>query len=128
MARVQVRVVMQPGWQRKVGPTLRRLENTVAGEVAVDARRNVPVKSGDLRRTITRRRNRVYVGTAYWAAVEFGSKPHTIYPRTKKALYWPGAAHPVARVNHPGTPEQPFMRPALYKRRVLRTGPGRVSL
>lgn len=35
--------------------------------------------------------------------VERGTRPHIIRPRVKKALYWPGAAHPVASVRHPGT-------------------------
>lgn len=29
--------------------------------------------------------------------------PHVILPRNKKALFWEGAAHPVRRVNHPGS-------------------------
>lgn len=29
--------------------------------------------------------------------------PHEIKPRFKKALSWPGAAHPVGKVNHPGS-------------------------
>ncbi len=29
--------------------------------------------------------------------------PHEILPRHKKALFWEGAAHPVRRVNHPGS-------------------------
>ena len=40
---------------------------------------------------------------SYAPYVEFGTAPHVIAPKEKKALYWPGAAHPVARVNHPGT-------------------------
>ena len=28
---------------------------------------------------------------------------HVIVPRIKKALFWPGARHPVRRVNHPGS-------------------------
>lgn len=35
--------------------------------------------------------------------VERGTRPHEIRPRVKKALFWPGAAHPVGRVWHPGT-------------------------
>lgn len=31
------------------------------------------------------------------------TRPHVIEPRTKKALFWPGAAHPVRSVNHPGS-------------------------
>src|SRR6185312_16213756 len=37
----------------------------------------------------------------YAAPVEFGSRRHTIYPRFKKALFWPGAAHPVKKVTIP---------------------------
>lgn len=28
--------------------------------------------------------------------------PHVIRPKFKKALFWPGAEHPVKKVNHPG--------------------------
>lgn len=45
----------------------------------------------------------------YAPYVEFGTKPHTILPKDKKALYWPGAAHPVGKVNHPGTKPNQFM-------------------
>ena len=31
-----------------------------------------------------------------------GTRPHTIRPRRKRALSWPGAAHPVRVVRHPG--------------------------
>lgn len=52
----------------------------------------------------------VTVGTdrPYAAAHQFGSKPHTIRPRSKRALFWPGAAHPVGVVHHPGLPARPF--------------------
>lgn len=30
-------------------------------------------------------------------------RPYTIRPKKKKALFWPGARHPVAFVNHPGS-------------------------
>ena len=33
----------------------------------------------------------------------------TILPRLKKALYWPGALHPVRSVKHPGSRANPFM-------------------
>ncbi len=46
---------------------------------------------------------------SYAPYVEFGTKPHVILPKDKKALYWPGAAHPVARVNHPGSKANDFM-------------------
>ncbi len=48
----------------------------------------------------------------YAIFIEEGTQPHVIYPRFKKALYWPGADHPVRMVNHPGNPAYPFLRPA----------------
>ena len=39
----------------------------------------------------------------YAAAVNYGSRPHFIYPTNKKMLYWDGADHPVPFVVHPGT-------------------------
>ncbi len=49
----------------------------------------------------------------YSVYVEVGTGPHDIVPNKAGALFWPGAAHPVAIVHHPGTAAQPFMRPAL---------------
>lgn len=54
----------------------------------------------------------------YATDVELGTAAHVILPRNKKALFWPGADHPVARVNHPGTPPNPYLRPALFQRRT----------
>ncbi|MET8826098.1 hypothetical protein ABZX40_13580 [Streptomyces sp. NPDC004610] len=54
----------------------------------------------------------------YATDVELGTPAHVILPSNKKALYWPGADHPVARVNHPGTDPQPYLRPALFQRRT----------
>ncbi len=79
------------------------------------------VNTGRLRASIT---HRVFssptgafaeVGTAveYAAFVEYGTDPHTITARNKRALYWKGAAHPVYSVNHPGNRPYPFLRPAL---------------
>ncbi|MFZ4394164.1 MAG: phage virion morphogenesis protein [Kiritimatiellia bacterium] len=52
----------------------------------------------------------VMVGTdrPYAAAHQFGTGPYTIRPKNKKALSWPGAAHPVKVVHHPGLPARPF--------------------
>ena len=44
-----------------------------------------------------------------------GTRPHTITPRRKRALYWKGASHPVKRVNHPGTKAQGFTEKAAAK-------------
>ena len=55
------------------------------------------------------------VGTnvAYAASHQFGAKipARTIRPRTREALFFPGAAHPVRKVDHPGAtiPARPFL-------------------
>jgi hypothetical protein len=90
-------------------------------DVQNEARRRAPVDTGRLRSSIVSRaegggRSLGYVvGTnvSYAADVEFGTSPHVIKPRYKQALYWPGASHPVAQVNHPGTAAKPFLRPAI---------------
>lgn len=52
-------------------------------------------------------------GVDYGEVLEEGSKPHIIKPRTKKALYWKGASHPVKAVNHPGTKGTPIIGPTI---------------
>ncbi|GAU08140.1 phage virion morphogenesis protein [Desulfoplanes formicivorans] len=75
------------------------------------------VDTARLRNSITARAsgNKVETGTnvVYAAIHQFGgkTKPRTIRPRTKKALVWPGASHPVTSVRHPGSkiPARPFL-------------------
>lgn len=73
----------------------------------------VPWRTGFLtqsfRAELTAGMLRWFPTASYAPYVEFGTKPHVILPKNKKALYWPGAAHPVARVNHPGTKANDFM-------------------
>lgn len=45
----------------------------------------------------------------YAMYVHEGTSPHVILPINGKALMWPGATHPVKRVNHPGSKGNPFM-------------------
>lgn len=54
---------------------------------------------------------KVVIGTnvAYAPYHQFGTKPYTILPKTKNALFWPGAAHPVPKVDHPGLSPRPFL-------------------
>ena len=46
---------------------------------------------------------------SYAPYVEFGTAPHIIEPKNGKALFWPGAEHPVRIVHHPGTKPNRFM-------------------
>lgn len=96
----------------------------VVQDIAADARALVRVDTGRLKNSIeweiSGLTGRVSTDVSYWRYVEYGTAPHVIRPKTKKALHWEGAAHPVAKVNHPGTAAYPFMRPALLKPRELR--------
>ncbi|MFI2761397.1 hypothetical protein ACH5A3_21385 [Streptomyces echinatus] len=99
------------------------LENTIGVAILSDARSLVPKRSGRLHDSL---RAEVHdkvlrVGSLdcnYATDVEMGTAPHVILPRNKKALSWPDADHPVARVNHPGTAPHPYLRPALFQRRI----------
>ena len=51
---------------------------------------------------------RFYDDEDYAFFVLQGTSPHDIYPSSKRALYWPGADHPVTVVHHPGTRADPF--------------------
>jgi hypothetical protein len=50
----------------------------------------------------------------YGKYVEFGTPPHLIKPKDKKALHWGGDNGPVTKVvKHPGTRPNPFIRNTL---------------
>ena len=79
---------------------------------------NGSVKTGNLKRSIayklTQDTGIVHTSNVVYAIiVEKGSKAHTIKPKSKKALYWQGARHPVKSVRHPGTRPKPYLLPAL---------------
>ncbi|WP_330349272.1 HK97 gp10 family phage protein [Streptomyces sp. NBC_00582] len=93
-------------------------------DVQNEARRRAPVDTGRLRSSIVSRtegggRQLGYVvGTNvnYAAAIEFGRGPVDIFPRKdsgKKALFWPGARHPVPKVHQKARAARPFLRPAI---------------
>ena len=90
-------------------------------DVQNKARELCPVDTSRLRSSIVHRidgsgrTTGVTVGSnvVYAAAIEYGLDKFDIFPKNKKALFWPGAAHPVKVVHHPGIEAQPFMRPAL---------------
>lgn len=94
----------------------------IGDQIVADAKAAVPKKTGRLAASLIAevQKKTLRVGSTdcnYATDVEMGTMPHLILPNSKKALYWPGAAHPVAYVNHPGTRPQPYLRPALFKRR-----------
>jgi hypothetical protein len=99
------------------------LGGTIGDAILGDARNYVHKRTGRLRDSLRAEcHDKVLrVGSLdcnYATDVEMGTSPHVIKPRFKQALYWEGADHPVARVNHPGTPPMPYLRPALFQRRT----------
>jgi len=105
------------------------VNRAITEEVAVDAVRGCPVDRGDLKRSIhttfpDKLTGRVWVGTDHWRPTEYGSLPHPIKARRPGgvlAFYWEkhGRWFFGPLVNHPGTPAQPFMRPAIYRHRLI---------
>lgn len=67
-----------------------------------------PMRSGklmsawDTRQDIPGSLGVIFNSTKYARPVEGGARPHEIRPRFKRALFWPGAGHPVKVVHHPG--------------------------
>jgi hypothetical protein len=97
------------------------IDSTMADCVAT-AKSLVPVKTAILQGSI-QMRPAVDTGDViygYWGSfavkyalwVEQGTGEHVILPVNKKALFWPGADHPVRMVFHPGTKARPFLMPA----------------
>jgi hypothetical protein len=98
----------------------------VLEDIADDARRLVPKDTMELHDSIEvayregATEGAVVVGTDHWAATEYGSEPHIIEAKGNYSLHNPETGEYYGRVvNHPGTPEQPFLRPSLYKRRKI---------
>ena len=85
-------------------------------------RQEMPRRSGKMASSVQKRiegmGGRVGPRIFYAPYVHDGTKPHTILPRNKKALWWPGAAHPVRRVQHPGTKPNPFVERTLKGEKV----------
>lgn len=92
-----------------------------ADRVIAIARSTAPVDTGRYRESFKKDRTRVrgqaavkvYNDVPYADVIEHGSRPHVIEARNTQALFWPGARHPVKKVNHPGTPAFHVLRNAL---------------
>uniref|UniRef100_A0A6M3L438 Putative tail protein n=1 Tax=viral metagenome TaxID=1070528 RepID=A0A6M3L438_9ZZZZ len=89
-----------------------------ASDIKEDILRNCPVDTGFTRTTVDvyAEGNTIIIkaGGAI-EYIEFGTPPHVIIPKDKKALYWKGAEHPVKKVMHPGTRANPVIRNAIHR-------------
>lgn len=105
------------------GKTALRVEEAIdisTKNIANGARRRVPVRSRQLKKSIGSRFDKKTV-TGYVTArkphahlVEFGAKSATVKPERKKALKipWSGGTYFAAKADIPARRERPFMRPA----------------
>ncbi len=95
--------------------------------VEAEAKRLVGVDTGRLRRTIRRQSGAGFVEviagrpgrTPYLGFHIYGTPPHVIRVRRRKALRWyvDGEARFATKVNHPGTAANPFLQRALLAAR-----------
>lgn len=121
------RVEVSDDWRDHVEQSMEQLfADRLGPDIAGDAKRYCPERTGALKDSIEHHMEGDTLivsasggadGRTYAAYVELGTRPHEIRPRDARALFWEGADHPVAKVNHPGTHPQPFLRPALYQQR-----------
>lgn len=106
---------------------IRRAITRATFRVEAKAKQLAPVKFGRLRSAIVAKvkglTGTISVNVDYAGAVEFGTKPHIIKPKTKKALafkpgggfrFWDESGRVVLKsVKHPGTKAQPYLVPAM---------------
>lgn len=120
------RVEVDDDWRENVDAAIEEFFETRLGpDIATDARRYCPERTGDLRKSIESHvegGNLIVSATgsdekSYAYYVEMGTHAHEITPSNKKALFWAGALHPVRRVTIPDIAAQPFLRPAVYQQR-----------
>lgn len=118
------RIVFEPGWEQQLDQQIHEMMDRLGRDIFADVKRDTPRRTGRLVNAmfldVDGKELRVgWRGVEYGIYVEFGTAPHVIRPRAKKALHWPGALHPVARVNHPGTPAFAMLRNNLYRPRAV---------
>ncbi|GAB3213319.1 hypothetical protein GCM10027294_43760 [Marinactinospora endophytica] len=99
----------------EVDRDLRRRAHQVAAAARAIAPRDTGAYAGSIHvEALPPTGYRVIADVEHAVFVEWDTRPHEIRPRTARALWWPGAAHPVAaRVWHPGTAGQHTMARAL---------------
>ena len=84
-----------------------KVVNLAAQDLVRNLMMNSPVDHGLLKSwfidSISDSEAHIKTPAEYAADVNYGTRPHFIYPTNKKMLYWEGAEHPVPYVVHPGT-------------------------
>ena len=106
--------------EKKIQKVLKNSAMTIQKNAISNLTNNGSVNTGHLRRSISTKMGDMEAtihtsNLKYAPMVEFGTRPHIIRAKNKKALYWKGAAHPVKQVNHPGSKAKPYLIPAFEK-------------
>ena len=106
--------------EKKIQKVLKNSAMTIQKNAISNLTNNGSVNTGHLRRSISTNMGDMEAtihtsNLKYAPMVEFGTRPHIIRAKNKKALYWKGAAHPVKQVNHPGSKAKPYLIPAFEK-------------
>ena len=96
---------------------IRKVVKNSAFNIERNAKSSASVKTGHLKRSISTKIGDMEAtihtsNLKYAPMVEFGTRPHIIRAKNKKALYWKGASRPVKQVNHPGSKAKPYLIPA----------------
>lgn len=100
--------------QKMIGRALEKTMYDIVADIVV----HCPVDTGFTRNTVRGEVNGMTITIHAGGAIhhiEYGTPPHEIRPKGKKALSWPGAEHPVKKVQHPGTRPNPIVRSALHR-------------
>ena len=106
--------------EKKIQKVLKNSAMTIQKNAISNLTNNGSVNTGHLRRSISTKMGDMEAtihtsNLKYAPMVEFGTRPHIIRAKNKKALYWKGAKHPVKQVNHPGNKAKPYLIPAFDK-------------
>lgn len=123
------RIEPDPNWERDLDRALVPRVNKILDAVHKDVLRLVPVDTRALRLSVrkipavVRPVGRIRVGgpgLEYWADQEYGTDPHIIVSHGPWPLRNKETGEVFGRVvAHPGNEAQPYLRPALYRRRDL---------
>jgi hypothetical protein len=120
-------IVPDPGWEREADKAAIPRLNRLLDAVYKDVLRLVPEDTEALKLSVRKVPARVRPvarvkvggpGLEYWADQEYGTDPHVIESTGKWPLRNKETGEVFGRVvNHPGNEAQPYLRPALYRRR-----------
>lgn len=114
------RVEMVPGWEEQLSRPVDSLVSRTMQHILEDARAACPVDTGALKASLTNilynhGESRIISHMPYCAAVELGFHGEEFV----RAYARKDGTSVRAHTRHGNTPAQPFLRPALYRKRDL---------